>query len=187
MSTKKVYKTQSGETVYGVMAEFDGPASVSHGAEAMRDAGYKKWDVYSPFPVHGIDTAMGNKGSRLPLIVGCVGLTMACVGFLFQMWVRHDAYALVHQGKPSDAWQVLVPVTFEIGVLFTAFTCILGMLAFNGLPMWYHALLKKPRFLKVSDDRFMIVIEATDASFEPEKTRRQLLEAGAMSVELVEE
>lgn len=183
----KVYKTQSGETVYGVMAEFDGPASISHGAEAIRDAGYKKWDVYSPFPVHGIDEAMGNKGTRLPLIVGCTGLVMACVGFAFQMWVRHSAYSLVHQGKPSDAWQVLVPVTFEIGVLFTAFACLLGMLIYNGLPMWHHPLLKKPRFLMVSDDRFMIVIEATDASFEPEKTRRQLMEAGAKSVELVEE
>jgi len=187
VSTRKVYKTQSGETVYGVMAEFDGPASISHGAEAIRDAGYKKWDIYSPFPVHGIDEAMGNKGTKLPLIVGCTGLTMACVGFGFQMWVRHFAYPLVHQGKPSDAWQVLVPVTFEIGVLFTAFTCLLGMLIFNGLPMWHHSLLKKPRFLKVSDDRFMIVVEAADASFEPEKTRRQLLEAGAKSVELVEE
>lgn len=187
MSTRKVYKTEAGETVYGVMAEFNGPGAVSHGAEAIRDAGYRKWDVYSPFPVHGIDEAMGNRGSKLSLIVGVVGLTMAGVGFFFQYWVRHLAYPLVHQGKPSDAWQVLVPVTFEIGVLFTAFTCILGMIVFNGLPMWHHPLLKKPRFLRVSDDRFMIVIEACDPAFDPEKTRRQLLEAGAMSVELVEE
>ncbi|MBY0307661.1 MAG: DUF3341 domain-containing protein, partial [Phycisphaerales bacterium] len=155
--------------------------------EKVRDAGYSKWDVYSPFPVHGMEESMGMKTTKLPILVACMGITGACVGFLFQYYVRHVEYPIIHQGKPSDAWQVLVPVTFEIGVLFTAFTCILGMIVFNGLPMWHHPLLKKPRFLRVSDDRFMIVIEACDPAFDPEKTRRQLLEAGAMSVELVEE
>ena len=116
--SKKTYKTQSGAKIHGVMGEFAGPAEISHGAEAMRDHGYSKWDVFSPFPVHGIEEAMGLKPTKLPLIVGFIGLSMACVGFLFQYYVRAVDYPIVHQGKPPESWQVLIPVTFEIGVLF---------------------------------------------------------------------
>ncbi len=187
MSSKTIYKTESGASVYGVMAEFANPGDLYHAAEKVRDAGFRSWDVYSPFPVHGIEEAMGLKPTRLPLLVGAVGLTMACVGFGFQYYVRAVEYPIVHQGKPPEAWQVLIPVTFEIGILFTAFTCILGMLVFNLLPMWHHPLLKKERFLRVSDDRFMIAIEAKDAKFVPAETRDLLMKAGATRVELVEE
>jgi hypothetical protein len=184
--TKKVFKTETGKQVYGVMAEFKDSPATYHAAETMRDAGYTKWDVYSPFPIHGIDEAMGLKKTRLPLIVGIMGLTGAVLGFVFQLFVRTD-YAIQHQGKPADAWQVLIPVTFEFGVIFTAFTALFGMLAFNKLPIWNHPLLAKEKFLRVSDDKFMVVVEAADANFDPQKTREQLIKAGAMSVDLVEE
>jgi hypothetical protein len=184
--SKKIYKTSTGQVVHAVMAEFKNPADLYHAAETMRDAGYRKWDVYSPFPIHGMEEAMGLRDTWLPRLVGVVGLTMAGVGFAFQYFVR-TVYPIQHQGKPADAWQLLIPVTFEIGVLFAAFTCILGMLVFNKLPMWHHPLLKKERFLRTSDDRYVIVIEAADPTFEPEKTRQQLLKAKALNVELVEE
>jgi len=187
VSSKRIYKTEAGATVHGVMAEFANPGDLYHAAEIVRDAGVRDWDVYSPFPIHGIEEAMGLKANRLPLIVGVVGLTMACVGFGFQYYVRAVEYPIVHQGKPPDSWQVLVPVTFELGVLFTAFTCILGMFIFNRLPMWHHPLLKKERFLRTSDDRFIIAVEASDPKFVPQETREMLLKAGATRVELVEE
>lgn len=184
---RKIYKTEGGEVVYGVMAEFDTPASLTHGAEKVRDAGYTKWDVYSPFPVHGMEEAMGLKGTLLPLLTGVVGLGGAGVGYLFQWWVTTQGYATVVQGKPFDAFQPWVPVTFEIGVLFTAFTALLGMFAFNALPMWYHPLLKKQRFLRVSDDRFVICIESSDPKFDPDRTRELLEKAGGKHFDFVEE
>ncbi len=183
----KIYKTEEGEVVYGVMAEYATPADVYHAAEKVRDAGYRHWDVYSPFPIHGIDEAMGLKQPILPLIAGLIGLTGAGLGLAFQYWVSNMAYQIVKQGKPTGAWQPLVPVSFEIGILFTAFTCILGMLAFNRLPMWYHPLLKKERFLRVSDDRLVICIEARDANFDPDRTRRLLENAGGKRIDLVQE
>ena len=183
----KTYKTTTGEVVYGMMAEFATPADTYHAAEKMRDAGYKKWDVYSPFPIHGIDEAMGLPTSRLPLTVGVIGLSGAAVGFFFQWWVSTGGYSTVVQGKPLGAWQPFIPVTFEIGVLFTAFTAILSMLAFNMLPMWYHPLFKKDRFLRVSDDRFVICVESKDPSFDPVKTKSLLEGAKGYGVELVEE
>lgn len=186
-STNKIYKTPKGEVVYGMLAEFANPADTYHAAEKMRDAGYRNWDVYAPFPIHGIDEAMGLKTSRLPLMAGVIGLSGAGLGFLFQYWVSVYGYSTIVQGKPSGAWEAFIPVTFEIGILFTAFTCILGMLAFNTLPMWYHPLLKKQRFLRVSDDRFIICVESKDPSFDPQKTRALLESAKGYNVDLVEE
>ncbi|MBY0261941.1 MAG: DUF3341 domain-containing protein [Phycisphaerales bacterium] len=183
----KIYKTPAGEVVYGVMAEFATPADTFHAAEKLRDAGYRNWDVYAPFPIHGIDEAMGLKPSKLPLLAGVIGLSGACVGFFFQWWVSTSGYTTIVQGKPAGAWESFVPVTFEIGILFTAFTCILGMLAFNALPMWYHPLLKKERFLRVSDDRFVICVESRDPGFDPEKTRKMLESVKGYNIDLVQD
>lgn len=187
MSNAKIYRTPEGKDLYGMMAEFANPRDTYHAAEKVRDAGFRKWDVYSPFPIHGIEEAMGLGRPLLPLVVASVGLTMACMGFIFQYFVSGIDYPLVHQGKPPAAWQPFVPITFEIGVLFTAFTALLGMLAFNGLPRWHHPLLCKERFLRTSDDKFIIAIEAADARFDPEQTRKMLEGAGATSVEWVED
>jgi len=183
----KIYKTPSGEVVYGVMAEFATPGDTFRAAEKLRDAGYKNWDVYAPFPIHGIDEAMGLKPSKLPLLAGVIGLAGAAIGFFFQWWVSTYGYTTIVQGKPAGAWEAFVPVTFEIGVLFTAFTCILGMMAFNALPMWYHPLLKKDRFLRVSDDRFVICVESRDPGFDPEKARRMLESVKGYNIDLVQD
>lgn len=185
--THTVYKTTTGQTVYGVMAEFATPADLYHAAEKVRDAGYKAWDVYSPFPVHGMEEAMGLRNTKLPLLTGVVGLTGAGLGLLLQYFVTHIAYPMVVQGKPPFAWEPWTPVTFEIGVLFTAFCALLGMFAFNRLPMWYHPLMKKDRFLRVSDDRFVICVESKDPKFNPQQTRSMLESLGGTHVELVEE
>ncbi|MGH7130787.1 MAG: DUF3341 domain-containing protein [Phycisphaerales bacterium] len=186
-SRTRIFKTEAGDDVYGVMAEYANPADLAHAAEKVRDAGYRKWDVYSPFPVHGMEESMGLTPTRLPLLVGVLGLSGAVLGMLFQIWVGTEGFRTVVQGKPYGAWQPFIPVTFEFGVIFTAFSALIGMLAFNGLPRWHHPLLTKERFLRCSDDKFVIAVEAADEKFEPEATRRLLQLAGAVSIELVED
>jgi hypothetical protein len=187
MSKHKIFKTEQGATLYGVIAEFPTPADLVHGAEAVRDAGYSKWDVYSPFPVHGMDDAMGLKPTKLSLLTGLVGLTGAFLGFLLQYFVTAIAYPIVVQGKPFWGWEPWTPVTFEIGVLSTAFCAIFGMLFFNRLPMWHHPLFKNERFLRTSDDRFIICIETADPKFDPVAARAMLEKAGGAHVQFVEE
>lgn len=184
---KKVYKTEAGEVVHGIMAEFDTTADLTHAAEKVRDAGYKKWDVFSPFAVHGMDEAMGLPPTRLGLLTGIMGICMAGLGFLFQYAVTKWLYPMDVQGKPFGAWEPLIPVTFEFGVLGTAFTALLGMMAFNRLPRPHHPLLKKERFLRVSDDRLVICIEAADPKFDPAATRQLLEKVGGTHIDLVEE
>lgn len=181
------FRTPDGGVVHGVMAEFPNSAAVYHAAEQVRDAGFQKWDVFAPFPIHGIDEAIGMKRTKLPLIVAGGAITGISVALLMQFWMSAVDYPLMVQGKPYGAWEPFVPITFELGVLFSAFASLIGMLALNGLPRWNHPLLKSERFLRVSDDRFVIVIEAGDPKFQGSDTVSMLQGLGATDVELVEE
>lgn len=185
-SASRVYVTEQGREIYGLLAEFATPADTYQAAEKVRDAGYSDWDVYSPFPIHGIDEAMGIRRTVLPVVVALIGFSGAGLGYLMQWYMNND-YNMVVQGKPYLAWEPWIPIVFELGILFSAFTALLGMLAFNKLPRWHHPLMCKESFLRTSDDRFMIAIEAKDSEFDPEKTRSLLQGAGARKIELVEE
>jgi hypothetical protein len=182
------YVTENGNRVHGLIAEYATPAEVYHAAEKVRDAGYKKWDLHSPFPIHGIEEAMGVKKTILPYIVFKIGLGGALFGFLLQYWITAIDYTgFTVQGKPYGAWEPLVMVTFELGILHAAFAALIGMLVLNGLPRWNHPLFSSDRFLGASQGRFIIGIEATDKSFDPEATRRLLEETGGTEIEIIED
>lgn len=195
MASGRVFVTKDNQEIHGLMAEFHSAADAFHAAEKVRDAGYKKWDVHSPFPIHGMEEAMGIKRTILPVLVAGAAFTGVAGSYLMQWWMSSDLTvmgSLMKSGKPPGSfggqggWQAFVPILFELGVLFAAFTSIIGMLALNGLPRWHHPLFAKERFLKVSDDRFVIAVEARDAKFDPDRTRDLLKKAGATSIELVE-
>ncbi len=171
---------------YGMLAEFATPAALYHACEGVRDAGFTKWDAHAPFPVHGLDKAMGLKRSPLPWIVLVMGLTGLAAGFGLQWWVHTSAYPLVISGKPFFAWPAFIPVTFEVGVLFAAMGAVFGMFALNRLPMHHHPLFRSRVFEQVTDDAFFISIESWDPRFDPAGTRTLLESLGARTVELLE-
>jgi hypothetical protein len=171
---------------FGILAEFATPADLYHACERVRDSGYTRWDAHSPFPVHGVEGAMGLRRSPLPWIVLGMGLLGAGLGFLLQWWVHASAYPLVISGKPYFAWPAMIPVTFELGVLFAAFGAVFGMLALNRLPMHHHPLFKSKVFERVTDDAFFISIESWDPRFDPSATGKLLESLGARRVELLE-
>ena len=171
---------------YGILAEFATPTDLYHACERVRDAGFTRWDAHTPFPVHGLEGAMGLRRSPLPWIVLGAGLTGAAVGFGLQWWVHASAYPLVISGKPYFAWPAMIPITFELGVLFAAFGAVFGMLGLNRLPMHNHPLFKSKVFERVTDDAFFISIESWDPRFDPSATGKLLKSLGARSVELLE-
>ena len=172
---------------FGVLAEFESPQIIYGACEKVRDAGYQIWDSHTPYPVHGLDKAMGLKSSKLPWVVLFMGLLGAGGGLLLQWWVSTTAYPLVIGGKPFFSWQAFVPVCFELMVLFAALGSVVGMLHFNRLPQLYHATFRSKRFERVTDDRFFISIEATDPKFDQEETIELLQSAGASHVEILEQ
>jgi hypothetical protein len=171
---------------YGLLAEFTTTGELYRACEQVRDAGYTRWDAHTPFPVHGLDRAMGLRSSMLPWLVLVMGFAGAGLGFALQAWVHSYEYPLVISGKPLFAWQAYVPITFEIGVLFGSLGAVFGMLGLNRLPMHHHPLFNSERFERSTDDRFFISIESWDPKFEIESTRRFLQGLGAQSVEMVE-
>ena len=172
---------------YGLLAEFKTPGELYTACERVRDAGYTRWDAHTPFPVHGLDGAMGMRRSRLPWIVLVFALGGAATGFLLQTWVHSHAYPLIISGKPYFAWPAYVPITFELGVLGGALAAVFGMFGLNQLPRHNHPLFESARFSRCSDDRFFISIESADPRFDAAATHRLLHGAGASHVELVED
>ena len=173
--------------MYGLLAEYETPAALYKACERVRDAGYGAWDAHTPFPVHGLEKAMGIGPSLVPWIVCVLGFSGAALGFSLQYWTSVIAYPLIISAKPLNSYPAFVPVTFELGILLGSFGAVFGMFGLNKLPTLYHSLFNSKRFSRFSDDRFFISIEARDPKYDPDKTRKLLESTGALSVEEVED
>jgi hypothetical protein len=173
--------------MFGLLAEFETAQQIFTACEGVRDAGYQKWDSYTPFPVHNLDKAMGLKASRLPWIALVMGLTGATLGMTMQWWMNAVDYPFIISGKPYFSFQAFAPITFELGILLGSFGAVFGMLGINRLPQLYHSLFNSERFARVTDHRFFIAIETTDPKYDEAATRQLLEGLGATHVELVED
>jgi hypothetical protein len=171
---------------WGLLAEYATPDALVRAAEAVRDAGYTRWDAHTPFPVHGLDTAMGIRPTRLPYLVLGAALTGTTGGLLMQWWMNAVNYPIIISGKPFNSLPADIPVTFELTVLLASLTAFIGMLVANGLPRFHHPLLVKDAFRRVTTDGFFLAIEAGDPRFEAGATERLLSGAGATRVVTVE-
>ena len=160
--------------IYGVMGEFETPEKLIHAVEKVREAGYRRFEAFSPFPVEGLSHAMGLKRNLVPLITLIGGLTGGIGGFGFQYWVAAITYPLNIGGRPFNSWPAFVPVTFELTILGAALSAVFGMLALNKLPQPHHPVFNVHRFSHASADRFFICIESHDPKFHLAETARFL-------------
>lgn len=183
------------EKPFAMLAEFDGVAEVKAAAAKVRDAGYRDWDVHAPFPIHGIEKAMGMKPTILPWITLLGGLA-GCLGGLGMLWYINastlegipahlQGYQYITAGKPIFSLPANIPIIFETTVLLASFGTLIGMLALNRLPMLYNPLLKSRRFRRVTDDKFFVVIDASDPKFDESATRNFLASLGSTHIEIV--
>lgn len=172
---------------YGIIAEFDNPSAAMHAAEKVRDAGFRNWDVFTPFPVHGMDRAMGMKNSQVGWFSFCGGVIGYTSGMLMIWWMNAVDYPIIVGGKPLFSPFGAFPPSYELTILLGAFGALLGMLFLNRLPRLYHPLLKNRRFALASHDRFFIVIETSDPKYNETETRNLLEAAGSKHIEVVEE
>jgi mono/diheme cytochrome c family protein len=184
--------------LHGLLAEFDSPGALLTAAERVRDAGYTKWDTHSPFPVHGIDEAMGIRRTRLPWLVFVFGLLGCTTGLALQWWTNASdshqfpflpahlqGYAFQIGGKPLFSLPANIPVIFELTVLLSALATVIGMLAMNNLPRHNAPLLAQERFKRVTTDRFYVCIAAADPRFDATRTHQLLSGLGGSAVESV--
>jgi len=169
--------------LYGVLAEFDTPGELVTAARKVKDAGYTEFDCFSPFPVHGIDPAMGVKRTILPLVIFGGGFTGALGGLALQWYCNAHAWTWNISGKPTWSIPANIPIAYECGILLAVLTSFFGMWAANKLPQVWHPFFRSERFGRVTDDGFFLGIQSSDERFEHAQTKKLLEDAGAIAVE----
>lgn len=173
--------------VHAIAAQFSDVKSLYHAAEKLRDMGYQHWDTFSPFPIHGMDHAMGLPHSAVSKLVFCGGLTGFTTAVCLQFLPSSFLYPLVVAGKPTNFFTVpaFFPIMFELTILLSAFTAVFGMLILNGLPRFNHPMFNWDRFKKVTDDGFFIAIESQDPQFCQEGTPELLASLGGSHITMI--
>jgi hypothetical protein len=173
------------EKVYTVLAEFGSPGELLTAAGKIREAGYEQFDCHSPFPIHGMDAAMGLKRSPVGYISGVCGLLGGLFGMWLQWWTSAVAYPMVISGKPFFSFQAFIIVTFGLTILGAAFGAVFGMLIINRLPQLFHGNFYSDNFRRFSDDGFIVSIEAGDPQFELSRVESFLQSIGGQNIEVV--
>jgi hypothetical protein len=173
-------------TAAAIVCYFDTPAQLYSACEALRDAGYQHFDAHTPFPVHGLERAMGLRPTRLPWAILACGATGMASAILMQWWMSSVDYPLNISGKPAASFQAWVPIIFELTVLLSAFGCFFGLWIANRLPKFYDAVMKHPSFHRATDDRFFVSVESREPQYDSKKTRELLEQLGAKEIAEVE-
>lgn len=170
---------------YGYVAEFEEAEDLLRAARSAKDAGYKRLEGYSPFPIHGLSEAIGFRDNRVPWIVFLAGMAGASFGYGLQYYVSAIDYPLNVGGRPLNSLPAFVPVTFECTILFAALSAFLSVIALNFLPQPYHSIFNTPGFERASQDRFFLCVESDDPLFDNEGTREFLEGLNPVAVSMV--
>jgi hypothetical protein len=167
----------------GVLALFDHPNTTLVAATRARDHGFERWDVYTPFPVHGMDDAMGLGRSPVPWITFVMGVVGFCAAIIIQFGTMVYSWPMNYGGKPFAAWPSFVPITFEMTVLAAGVSTAIGSLFLGGVlrPR------KRIAHRHVTSHRFAIFVEASDPKYDEQGTVSLFRKAGAMDVRVVKE
>jgi len=173
------------DKLYGLLAEYESPGALIEAAREVHNAGYTKFDCHSPFPVHGIDPAMGIKPTILPVITWTAGISGTGLAILMQTWMNNWSFPWNIGGKPLFSLPMQIPIAFEVTVLLAAFATFFGMWGLNKLPQVWHPLFGSDKFLTATSHGFFVAIEADDPKFDEEGTTSLLEGAGAMAIESV--
>ncbi|QXD22904.1 DUF3341 domain-containing protein [Opitutia bacterium ISCC 51] len=177
----------SDNTTYGLAADFENPLALMKAAEKCRDEGFKSWDCITPFPVHGLDDAMGLKRSKVPFFTFIGGSIGFCTGTFIAWYMNAFDYPLIVGGKPFFSPVFPFPVMYELTILLAALSTIAGMFILNGLPRHYHPVMKAKNFAGTTDDILRITIEASDPLYDSDKTKAFLQEIGGINIQELED
>lgn len=173
-------------TPWGVLARFDGPDRLVEAVERLRGEGFERLEAFTPYPVHGLDEALGLKRSKLPIVVFFSCLAGGLAAWLLEWYLSVIEYPLIVAGKPLNSTEAFVPIIFETTILFGAFGAVFGMLAFNRLPRLHHPAFDVEAFARVTGDGFFLAVDAADPKFQTDATLALLRSLGGLDAAILE-
>jgi hypothetical protein len=168
--------------LYGLLAEFETPGELVAAARRAREAGFKKFDAFSPMPIHELDEAMDLHDNRVSTATFIGGLCGAVGGFGLCSWVAAIVLPLNIGGRPLISVPMFIPITFECTILLGGLTAAISMIMMNGLPQPYHPLFNVERFAGAARSKFFLCIESDDPKFDRELTAGFLESLGAEEI-----
>lgn len=180
------HAVSAGETLHGLMAEFETEEAIVHATGQAVDAGYKQMEAYTPYPVEEIMDLLHLHKNHVSLVILIAGLIGCAVGFGMQYFSSVSHYPLNVGGRPLNSWPAFIPVMFECTVLFAAIAAVFGMLMMNGLPRPHHPTFNVDRFKYASQDRFFLYVDVEDPQFDHKETKRFLESLNPYEVSEVE-
>jgi len=163
-------QTNTDNSLYGLIAEFDSPKELSNATKKAYETGYRTMEAYSPFPIHHLHEHLGVTKTRIPAAVLFGGIIGCCIGLGMQWFASVVNYPMNIGGRPLFSWPSFIPITFELTILFAAFSAFLSMLGANGFPRPYHPVFNAKNFERATRDGFFLCIAAEDKIFDIEKT-----------------
>jgi hypothetical protein len=169
-----------------VVGSFADPEALLHATAELRGKGLGIVDTYTPYPVPGLERALGTRRARVPLLVLVGGLLGAVTGYLLIYFTNVVDWPLNVGNRPPHSPPTHIPVTFEMGVLFGAGFAFFGLLLLLGLPRPYHPVFQAAAFGRSAVDSFVVSVELAAGADGP-RARDDLAALGASDVELVEE
>ena len=170
-----------------VIGEFTEPDECVRAVLHLRGMGLEGLDAYTPYPIHGIDDALGLPRSTVPLVAITGGVLGALGGYFMQAWMNGVDYPINVGNRPPHGFWTNIPITFECGVLLAVLSIFFSSIfGFFQLPRTYHPVFESERFRTASLDKFWISAETTDEAAVPE-LERKFREVGAHKVHTVEE
>src|SRR5215467_11327595 len=171
---------------YGLMAEFDSPNAVVAAARRVYEAGYRRINAYSPFPIEELSEAIGFHRDYVALATLIGGILGGLGGFALQYWTSAIDYPINVGGRPLLSLPAFIPVTFECTILLASFGAFIGNLLMSRLPQPYHPSFNAPNFARASQDRFFLCVKSDDPKYNGAETRAFLESLGAIEVSNVE-
>ena len=171
---------------WALVGEFDTPEAVTQAAESAKEAGYKRMDAYSPFPIHGLSEAIGFRDTKVPWTVATCGLLGLTGGFTLEWWTAVVDYPMNIGGKPLNSLPAFIPIAYEATILIAGLSAAIGMFVYNRLPRPYHSIFNAKNFERATRDRFFLAVEVADARFDESRVRDLMLGAGALEVSICE-
>jgi hypothetical protein len=165
-----VHSIENHDPLYGLMAEFETAGELVAAARRTKEAGFKKFDAYTPFPIHELDDAMDLHDNRVSLFTLIGGLVGCAGGFGLASWVEAVALPLNIGGRPLISAPMYIPITFECTVLIGGLTAAISMIMMNGMPSPYHPVFNVERFTDASRSKFFLCIESDDPKFDRHAT-----------------